>query len=243
MVSSSHASAPHWLSQPHYTALLESELNHLESVIPRLFGYHLVHLGHPDFAAWTESSLILHRCRTSPHWVPLPERGAVCAYPEALPFKTQCIDVLMLTHLLENCDNPKAVLREAYRVLLPYGHLVITGINPWSWLGFKHRLARYQGRKQKRTQPLLSLHHVIDWLDLLDFQTLETRIFEGTMPASWIGRRIHQLKALAPSFATGYLVVAVKKTAGLTPIRPKWSNIKKPMWADDLAAPLKKEIL
>lgn len=237
MSSSNKKTTGHWLSQAHYSALRERELHHLERIIPRLFGYHLVHLGHPDFAAWADSSLILHRCRSSSHQYPLPEEGAVCAHPEALPFKTQCIDVLLLTHLLESCDNPKAVLREVYRVLLPYGHVVITGVNPWSWIGLKHRLMG--AKKQKAAQALLSLHQVIDWLDLLNFQILETRTFDGTVPTSWYARKWHQFKQLLPSFATGYLILAVKKTVGLTPIRPKWSRERKLIWTDDLAAPLK----
>ncbi len=240
MSSSNKKTTRHWLSHAHYAALRERELHHLEMIIPRLFGYHLVHLGHPDFAAWADSSLILHRCRTSPDQYPLPEEGAVCAYPEALPFKTQCIDVLLLTHLLESCENPKAVLREAYRVLLPYGHIVITGVNPWSWVGIKHRLKRV--KKQSASHRLLSLRHVIDWLDLLNFQILETRTFDATVPTSRYARRVCQLKQFMPAFATGYLILAVKKTVGLTPIRPKWSRERKLIWADDLAAPLKKII-
>jgi SAM-dependent methyltransferase len=238
VMSQSNNLGMHWLSHAQYAALRECELSHLESVIPRLFGYHLVHLGHADFATWLDSSLILHRCRVAPDQIPGLQHDVVCASPESLPFKTQCIDVLVLTHLLESCDSPKAVLKECYRVLLPYGHLVITGINPWSWVGIKQRFMRYT--KKTPVKPVMSLQHVVDWLDLLDFQILETRIFESKQPSSWFLGKIHQLKALMPAFATGYLILAVKKTVGLTPIRPQWSKSKKQIWANDLAAPLKK---
>lgn len=62
-------------------------------------------------------------------------RLALYAEPLALPFAPQSLDLLVLPHALEASPDPHAVLREAERVLVPEGRVVIIGFNPLSAWG------------------------------------------------------------------------------------------------------------
>src|SRR5690606_4575216 len=69
-------------------------------------------------------------------------RTRVAGSPAALPLASQSVDLLVLPHTLEYADDPHAVLREAERVLIHEGRLIIAGFNPWSLWGARHRLGR-----------------------------------------------------------------------------------------------------
>jgi len=63
-----------------------------------------------------------------------------CHYQE-LPLLPNCVDVMVLPHVLESVSLPKALLGEIYTALKPHGYLLIVGCNAWSpglllqWLG------------------------------------------------------------------------------------------------------------
>ncbi len=61
-------------------------------------------------------------------------------------FANDNIDVVLLHHLLDYVDSPQDVLREAARVVLPMGHLVIVGFHPVSSWGLWRQVARFRGR-------------------------------------------------------------------------------------------------
>ncbi len=62
--------------------------------------------------------------------------GAVRARTdEALPFRNDTFDLIVLKHVLEVVSSPREVLSEMARVLAPGGVLALTGVHPWSgWL-------------------------------------------------------------------------------------------------------------
>ena len=69
-------------------------------------------------------------------------RVAVINGYEELPFATHSIDLVVMPHILEFAEDPHQVLREVERVLVPEGHVVITGFNPASLWGLRqYRLA------------------------------------------------------------------------------------------------------
>ena len=63
-----------------------------------------------------------------------------------LPLASQSIDLLALPHVLEFSAQPHAMLREAERVLMPEGSVVISGFNPLSLWGAA-RAVRWQRRR------------------------------------------------------------------------------------------------
>src|SRR5205823_3662158 len=90
---------------------------------------------------------------------------------DKLSIANDSVDVVYLAHCLERIANPHEVLREVFRILLPEGHVIITGINPWSFWGFTRFLLRY-------IYPLpwdghfISVMRLSDWLTLLGFEII-----------------------------------------------------------------------
>ena len=162
-----------WYSRDLGQRLFDIERCELEKVLPNLFGYHLLQIGSPINDALYETSLVSHR-------VYLEELGTgrlscqpgIWAQADALPIISDSVDVVILPHTLEFSPQPHQVLREADRVLVPEGHLVILGFNPWSLWGIRHfvtgRWARAPWNGQFR-----SVMRVKDWLSLLGFETTE----------------------------------------------------------------------
>ena len=147
--------------------LAESERLTLAQTLPNLFGYHLLQLGvhHPQDLC--VGSRISHKIKVA--LSAAEDRGATMRCCEdALPVASGSIDVLLLPHVLEFADDPRRVLREAERVLIGEGHIVVAGFSPWSWFGLLAALKRWQRRAPWNAR-MLTLARVKDWLQLLGF--------------------------------------------------------------------------
>lgn len=183
-----------WYKTASGSTLLEAEKKGLEEVLPDLHGYFLLQLAPEALIRCMESSLILNKINIPIH---------LDAHYEALPILSESIDVVMLNHTLERCRKEGAhvhqILREAYRVLIPGGHLVITGFNPFSLWGLKHSVFNSKTK-------LVSRHTIVDWLSLLSFECIHPKHF-----------------ALSSFFSPLYTFVAVKRVIPLSLIKkPVW---------------------
>jgi SAM-dependent methyltransferase len=221
-LGSSQDNVRSWFSGALGLKVLEAERSHLDRVLPDLFGYHAMQvgsLGGPDLLA---SSRILHRVVAGA----LGSPAHLFAEPEALPVASDSLDVLLLPHTLESCRDPHQVLREADRSLIPEGHLVILGFNPWSLWALRRML-------RGRAEPpwcgrFLGAARLKDWLGLLGFETLgvDTFFFRPPFGREGIMRRLQFMEALGecgwPIPSGLYLLTAKKRVVTLTPVRPRW---------------------
>lgn len=154
--------------------------------------------------------------------------GNVKALPEALPFDGNSIDLALLPHTLDFSPDPHQVLREVERILVPEGHVVILGFNPVSFFGIKRLLQRRSRRTEPWNANFISLRRIKDWLALMHFditggsmmyyrpplvnpQLLDRLFFLDKMGDRWW-----------PMMAGVYLLVARKRVAGMTVLRPQW---------------------
>ena len=145
---------------------------------------------------------------------------------DQLPFTEAQFDVVVLPHTLEFQALPHEVLREAYRVLRPEGHLLISGFNPYSLFGIK----RYFGRE--RSGPwageFISVSRAKDWLTLLGFDIIGGQLDCYNLPAQSDAtlQRLARLERAGEQwwpFAGGvYLLHAVKRAAGVRLIKPNF---------------------
>ncbi len=171
-----------------------------------------------------------------------------------LPFQSNTIDLLLLPHGLDFSQNPQQTLREAERVLMPEGHIMLTGFNPFSLWGLKRMLRRRNNFVKSDLQetggasalaqtvsPLpvspwnssfLSLLRVRDWLDLLGFELVEGNMTCYTPPFS-SHKSLQRFKwmdkageRLWPMMGGVYFVVAKKRVVGMRLIRPNWNKAK-----------------
>ena len=56
---------------------------------------------------------------------------------EAMPFESESIDLVVMPHALEVSEDPHALLREVYRILIPGGRVILTGFNLMSLWGLR----------------------------------------------------------------------------------------------------------
>jgi SAM-dependent methyltransferase len=222
--------------------LLEQEQKLLETVLADLFGYHILQIGMPNTSCCLNVSRIPHQMvmdmvfpgsDTNPkvecHQTDFSENITDHFYgePEYIPLAADSLDVLILSHTLEFCANPHEVLREVDRILIPEGNVIILGFNPWGlWLPW--RLLLGWRKKVPWCGRFISVARLKDWLQLLGFDITESRRFFFRPPLSQAGVMKHLQflekwgRRLWPFLGGAYFLVARKRMATLTPIKPRW---------------------
>jgi SAM-dependent methyltransferase len=151
---------------------------------------------------------------------------------EALPFAENSLDLLILPHSLELSPDPHATLREAERVLVPEGKLIICGFNPLSLWGFKQKRSHLYKRLNfgdlylPEAGEMIAYRRLRDWLRLLNFD-VEPGHFGCYRPAvrsagmlqrfAWIDKLGERYW---PILGAVYFVVAVKRVRGMRMISP-----------------------
>ncbi len=151
-----------------------------------------------------------------------------------LPLPANSLDLLLLPHTLDFSEFPQQTLREAERVLVPEGHIVLTGLNPISLWGFRRSLQR------KSTCPIqqhlwaghsFSLLRIKDWLSLLGFEIVSISFSCYRIPMqNQIWSKRFALDVLGKKwwshFGGVYCIVAKKRVLGMRVIKPNWNKVK-----------------
>jgi len=232
---SEKGSSPAWYQHGVGERIICLESEALSKLLQRLYGYHLVMLGDPGLTALVGSSLISHRILINPRAT--GEEVQVSSLKgalESIPLRSDSVDVVVLPHTLEESANPHEVLRESNRILIPEGHIIITGFNPISMLGVWHGFQKLVGGMPRKGK-MLSPSRVRDWLSLLNFQIVGGSLFYYRPPLNRQG--LYEKLAFMekwgehcwPFFAGAYTLLAVKRVIPVTPIRVKWSKEKR-LW-------------
>jgi SAM-dependent methyltransferase len=137
------------------------------------------------------------------------------------------VDLVVLPHALESTADPHLVLREAERVLIPEGQLVISGFNPLSLWRLRQLFAR-KGSGAPWDERFIGLLRLKDWLHLLGFELNGGRFGCYAPPFErphWQSRFAFMEKAGArwwPIMGGAYVVRAVKRVHGMRLIAPAW---------------------
>ncbi|HCV04201.1 class I SAM-dependent methyltransferase [Pseudoalteromonas sp. SSMSWG5] len=211
-----------WQQFPHGDYLRAEIERKLTPWLPRMFGYHMLKLGNLSGELATSESPIKHQ-------VCVAEQGlftGVIADVDELPFYEHSVDACILSHCLEYHSDPHHILREAHRTLIPGGYIVITGFNPFSLCGLA-QLLPFSRQKLPWTGRFFTPSRVKDWLNLLGFEIISDERFIHSSLAR--GNRLSRFAAwrsfgqqyLKP-MGSVYMLVARKRVAPLTPIKPKW---------------------
>lgn len=215
----------------------------LDEVLCDLFGYHLLHVGHPGQMGYLRNSRVRHRMVMDVCGEAGGEGNAYfCGAPHALPVRGDSLDVIVLPHILEFSEHPHEVLREVDRTLVPEGHVVILGFNPASIWNLWRRGAGWRGRLPWCGH-FIRISRLRDWLSLLGFEVVATRYYFYRPPLQNEGllRRLRFIervgRRLWPILGGGYVLVARKEVMTLTPIRPRWQPRRK-IAAAGLAEPM-----
>jgi SAM-dependent methyltransferase len=226
-----------WLATPLGQYVLAREQAYFDQAVADVFGYNAIQIGLPRID-YLRASRIIHKCRLG-----LDAGVDVRGDARDLPLATASADLIVLPHVLEFDEHPHQILREVARALVPEGHVVITGFNPWSLWGVRRRfgangVAPWNGR-------FINLPRIKDWLALLGLEIGGGQMACYAPPCrddKWLARFAFMEAAgdrWWPIAGGVYCLQAVKRVKGLRLIMPKWSDrlVKKP-----LAAPVPKKV-
>lgn len=202
--------------------MLERERSLFDAAVVDLFGFNAVQLG--------LNSVDLLRQSRIPHrfYASAGSRGSLLCDFSQLPLATTSVDLLLLPHVLEFAEQPHQVLRDAERVLVPEGHLIVCGFNPVSLWGLRYKLcgrASYPWRGK-----FIPLMRIKDWLALLGLEVVAGRMacYEPPVTSSqWLQSMAWMEKAgdrWWPMMGGIYFLVARKRVAGMRLIRPQWGT-------------------
>lgn len=212
-----------WQNLPNGELILEEINQQLAPWWSKFFGYHLLKIGALSGFVDSASSTIKKQTVISP----AQENGDIFADIDDLPILQQSVDVCLLCHALEFTLDPHHVVREANRVLMPNGYLVITGFNPFSLAGL-NKLTPYRRQQTPWNERFFSPMRVKDWLLLMGFEiladqralpfSLASTMSQGIVSAHWQDFADRYLTSLGSI----YVIIAKKRVLPLTPIKPTW---------------------
>ena len=138
---------------------------------------------------------------------------------------------MVLPHTLEVARDPHLTLREVERVLVPEGHVVITGFNPASMWGLRQFCTRLGASPfLPREGHFIALPRVKDWLKLLSFDFARGRFgcyAPSARSATWLNRWRFMEKAgdrWWPVLGAVYMLTAVKRVRGMRLVGKVWKN-------------------
>jgi SAM-dependent methyltransferase len=212
-----------WFDTPLGQHALSCEQAYFDSEVADVFGFNAFQLGLTRFD-FLRANRIPMRCRVDTHG-DVRIRGEL----EQLPILGSCADLVLLPHTLEFSDNPHQVLREVSRVLMPEGHVIVSGFNPWSLWGAR----RFVGKDRHEfpwNGQFIALPRLRDWMALLGIEIAGGRM-AGYIPPVRTEKWIDRFAFLESAgdrwwpFAGGvYFLHGIKRVHGTRVITPQWKT-------------------
>ena len=254
-----------WLKTPPGAYLLAWEGLQFDQAVGDIFGFHALQLGLPELDAlsanrmphkWLALTALPQLQAATPTQPVNPTAPgarsspavALVADAAALPFPEGSLDLLVMPHTLELGSDPHSALREAERVLMPEGRLVISGFNPASLWGLRQKrdhIYQHFGYDElflPESGDYIGYWRLRDWLRLLDFE-VESARFGCYRPAldsqKWLERFAWMDRVGErwwPIFGAVYFLVAVKHVRGMRLLEPAWKGQKSPAPASAIVA-------
>ena len=211
-----------WFTTPQGAYVLDWERAQFDSAVDDVFGFRAVQIGLPEVD-------FLRQNRINFRFSLALEPGAsLAADPLQVPLASQSVDLVVLPHVLEGHDNPHEVLREAERVLMPEGHIVISGFNTLSLWRLRQIFTRRRHADAPWDARYIGLLRLRDWLRVLGFE-LNGGMFGCYAPPFsqrlWLDRFAFMEKAGArwwPIAGGIYVVRAIKRVHGMRLVTPAW---------------------
>jgi len=226
--SKGNASIDDWYLGETGQYLLNELEERINPILSTTFGYYSLQIGCPGIAEHLQES-----CRVK-HQFTLDDLGLpakVHANPSMLPIASDSVDLVILMHHLSNTGEPHAVLREAFRILIPEGKLVIIDFNPTSLWGLRNFFQSWLEHVPFKGH-FYTARRIDDWMRLLGFD--QDRFFRvGYLPPiqkpsitrhmSWLEKGTRNW---LPVLGALNLLVYSKNISPLTPVRHRWVTRK-----------------
>jgi len=157
----------------------------------------------------------------------LKANSSVISSIEQLPIASDNIDLVVASHVLELSKDPHQVLREIDRVLVPEGHCILIGFNPFALSRIKHLMGSVLNRNKDSYQ-MRSVARVRDWFSLLGFEVLDVH-YMGARPRvknKKIFESMNWLENLGqyaePVLGNMYVLHVKKQVVAMRPYKKVW---------------------
>ena len=211
-----------WHHTPLGTLLARHERHVVRPALEDCFGHQMLQIG-----VWGDPGRLLEGARTQRQaaiGLNGPAGAQVRAKPSELPVASDSVDAVLLPHTLEFESDPYAVLREAQRILVGDGRLLVLGFVPLGPWAMRHRFSS-EGFPPGLVR-LISERRLREWLTLLGFEVGAAQRYMPRLPwapgPSAASELIRDGGVRLHLFGSGYLLKARKRVYMLTPIRPRW---------------------
>ena len=211
-----------WFATEQGGYVLRRERDYFDRTVADIFGYNALQLGLPEHDFLSNSRMPL---RFAAGNQPGNAVRLICA---ELPFASASLDLVLMPHLLAFAEHPHQILREAERVLMAEGSLILSGFNPFSLWGMHRALGRKQGVPWNGH--FITLPRLKDWLALLGFEVVGGRFAAYAPPfrqQKWLERASFMERAGDRWWAVSggvYFLHAVKRVPGMRLIKPRWNK-------------------
>src|SRR5262245_54761567 len=216
-----------WFDTPLGSYLLGCEQAYFDREVADVFGFNAFQFGLSRHDFLRANRMPFH-CRVDAPGAPDAD-AKIRADFRAFPISANSADLVLLPHVLEFSDNPHQVLREVTRVLMPEGHVIVSGFNPWSLWGARQAFDRKRDEVPWRGQ-FINLPRLKDWMALLGIEIAAGRMccyIPPVVKESWLGRLsfLEQAGDRWWPFAGGvYFLHGIKRVQGMRVITPQWKT-------------------
>lgn len=211
-----------WFSTEQGSYVLAREQAYFDRTVNGIFGYNALQLGLPGHDFLRNSRIPLRIVGSD------QPGAAVRLCGDELPIACASLDLVALPHILEFSGQPHAILREAERVLMPEGSLIISGFNPHSLWGLHRVLGRRNGYPW--CGHFIALSRLKDWLSLLGLEVAGCCFSAYAPPLhqkKWLDRYDFMEAAGNRWWSVSggvYFVHAIKRVPGMRLIKPRWNE-------------------
>lgn len=219
-----------WFDSPRGRYLQKWQQEQINKMVINVFGYHAIQIGMPEID-FMSASLVRHKVYTECQFsAALNSKVNLVATAESLPIESSSVDLLVLAHTLETSVDPHQILREAQRVLIPEGTLILTGFNPYSLWGLRERFPGIEPILPIPAHLQVSVPRLKDWFKLLSFEYSNIQFGCYAPPCKtekWLNRWsfLEDVGHRWWSFGGAlYAIKAVKKVAGMRLIGAQWKK-------------------
>lgn len=207
--------------------VVEMEFKELDRLLPSIPGEVAVQIGGPSNLRLLQKSKMRHVYYCSDQRAGLGDGTCLQCDYHALPFESNSINLIILSHAIEFAKQPQQLLEEIYRVLRPGGQLLLFGFNRWSGWSLVRRLRHYKGYPWHGR--FHSMWQVKKWLHTLGYGIVANKSFCFIPPctkrpsATWIKLNEVLGQVFIPKMGAVHLIYAQKKVAGTTPLATLWT--------------------
>lgn len=208
--------------------IADMELRQLDRFLPTIPGEIALQVGGPSNLRLLQKSMVQHTyyCSDQPTHSGDGTR-LQCQFHE-LPFESDSISLIVLSHALEFVEDPELVLNELYRILKPGGQLFIFGFNYWGLWSLVRKFKHSKGYPWSGT--FYSIWQMKAWLGKIGYGVVSNKSFCFIGPHKkrptnrWMRLTEVLGQVFIPKMGAVHLIYAQKKVAGMTPLAKLWAR-------------------